>query len=53
LSFFKDEVYNLMVAGKVRCELFLAEYSSIHYHWKIIKNCAYTEVGKSKRQGRD
>jgi hypothetical protein len=53
LSFFKDEVDNLMVPGKVRCEQFLAEHSSIHHHWKIIKNCVYTEVTKSKRQGSD
>jgi hypothetical protein len=48
LEFFKEEVDNLRVPGKVRCDEFLAHKKSSH-SWKIIKNCVHSKVSAMKR----
>jgi hypothetical protein len=44
-SFFKYEIENFIVPGKLRCEQFLAESGS-HHPWRIIKNCIWTQIKK-------
>jgi hypothetical protein len=52
LAFFKDEIANLFVPGKDRCEQFRAENSCPH-PWRIIKNCVHSAVCKIKKQRRN